>query len=36
MLSAVRISQWRVDLVAEDVFGERFTDRQIETCEQLG
>ena len=26
----------RVDLVGEDVFGERFANRQIETCEQLG
>jgi hypothetical protein len=26
----------RVDLVGENVFGERFADRQIETCEQLG
>jgi hypothetical protein len=34
MLSAVRVFQWRVDLVGEDVFGERFADRQIETCEQ--
>jgi hypothetical protein len=28
-------SQRRVDLVGEDVFGERFANRQIETCEQL-
>ena len=33
MLSAVRVSQRRVDLVGEDVFGERFADRQIETRE---
>jgi hypothetical protein len=26
----------RVDLVGEDVFGERFANRQIEACEQLG
>jgi len=36
MPSAVRVSQRRVDLVGEDVFGERFADRQIETREQLG
>lgn len=36
MLLAVRLSQRRVDLVGEDVFGERFADRQIETSEQLG
>ena len=35
MLSAMRVSQRRVDLVGEDVFGERFANRQIETCEQL-
>jgi hypothetical protein len=36
MLSAVRVSQWRVDLVGEDVFGERFANRQIKACEQPG
>jgi hypothetical protein len=36
VLSAVRVSQRRVDLVGEDVFGERFANRQIEACEQLG
>jgi hypothetical protein len=35
MLSAVRVSQRRVDFVGEDVFGERFANRQVETCEQL-
>jgi hypothetical protein len=36
MLAAVRVSQRCVDLVGEGVFGERFFNRQIETCEQLG
>jgi hypothetical protein len=36
MLSAARVSQRRVDLVGEGVFGERFANRQIETCEQRG
>jgi len=36
MLSAMRVAQRCVDLVGEDVFGERFANRQIETCEQVG
>jgi len=35
-VNALGSVRWRVDLISEDVFGERFSDSQIEPSQQLG